>query len=136
LLLYIAKIVKNKYANYVNSIFKENKVYTTLGTLGTYALLKDSILPTIEPLNFKDKQWLSNLQYLKVKIDDINSGIKKYNAYIDGDWILMEYNPKKGILSYNFNDKILTKAKHLFKLSVTDNANNTNVYIATFYRKK
>jgi len=134
--LYIAKIVKNKYANYVNSKFKNNKVYTSLNTLGTYALLKDSILPLIKPINFKNKQWLTNKKYLKVKINDINSGIKNYNAYIDGNWILMEYNPKNGILSYNFNDKIYKKAKHLFKLSVTDNANNTNVYIATFYRKK
>jgi len=134
--LYIASIVKNKYANYVNSIFKDNKVYTTLKTLGTYALLKDSILPTIKPLNFYNKQWLTNRKYLKVKITDSDSGIKKYNAYIDGYWILMEYNPKNGILSYNFNDKIYKKAKHLFKLSVTDNANNTNVYIATFYRQK
>jgi len=48
----------------------------------------------------------------------------------------MEYNPKNGILAYNFNDKIYTKAKHHFKLIVTDNANNSNVYTATFYRKK
>jgi len=134
--LYIAKIIKNKYANYVASKLKGNKIYATLSTLGTYALLKDSILPTINPVNFKNKQWLSNQQYLKVKIDDANSGVKSYKAYIDGNWILMEYEPKKSILTYNFNDKSYTKAKHQFKLSVTDNANNTNVYIATFYRKK
>lgn len=134
--LYIAEIIKNKYVNYVNSIFKENKVYTTLKTLGTYALLKDSILPSIKPLNFKDKQWLSKEQFLKVEVNDLNSGIKNYNAYIDGHWALMEYNPKKGILSYNFDDKTFTTAKHKFKLSVTDNANNTNTFTATFYRLK
>lgn len=134
--LYIARIIKNKYANYENTIYKENKIYTTLSKLGTYALLKDSILPTIKPLNFENKQWISNLKFLKVKINDANSGIYKYDAFIDGKWILMEYNPKNGILAYNFRDKIYTKAKHLFKLIVTDNANNTNVYTATFFRKK
>ena len=45
-------------------------------------------------------------------------GIKNYLATIDGEWILMEYNHKKGILTYNFKDKKLVGSKHIFKLVV------------------
>jgi hypothetical protein len=47
----------------------------------------------------------------------------------------MEYNHKKGILTYNFNDKKLVGSKHIFKLVVLDNVGNTNSVNRTFYRK-
>ena len=71
----------------------------------------------------------------KVKVSDADSGIKNYLATIDGEWILMEYNHKKGILTYNFKDKKLVGSKHIFKLVVLDNASNTNTLIRTFYKK-
>ena len=47
----------------------------------------------------------------------------------------MEYNHKKGVLTYNFKDKKLVGSKHIFKLVVLDNVLNTNTVIRTFYRK-
>lgn len=134
--LYIAKLVRNKYVNYVPTKYKEHKLYTSTSTLGIYILKSDTILPSVKPLNFKNKQWLTKYHYLKVKIKDAESGIKKYNATIDGHWVLMEYDVKKDLLTYNFSDKKFTTAKHELKISVTDNVNNTKVYIASFFRKK
>jgi hypothetical protein len=48
----------------------------------------------------------------------------------------MEYNHKKGILTYNFNDKKLVGSKHIFKLVVSDNVGNTKELSATFYKKQ
>jgi Peptidase family M23 len=133
---YIANIVKKKFANYVPTKYKHNKLYTSINTLGDYMLKIDTVMPSISPVNFKDKQWLTRYHYLKVKIKDADSGIKKYTASIDGKWILMEYDAKKNLLTYNFNEKKFKKAKHELKISVTDNVNNTKVYIASFFRKK
>ncbi|MCF6212400.1 MAG: M23 family metallopeptidase [Flavobacteriaceae bacterium] len=134
--LYIAQIVRNKYANYKPTNYKKGKIYTSINTLGTYIVKQDTIMPTIESLNFKNKQWLTNYHFLKIKITDEDSGIKKYSATIDGQWVLFEFDAKKDILTYNFADKKFKKVKHELKLSVTDNVNNTKVYIATFFRKK
>ena len=133
---YIANIVNNKYANYVPTKYKQHKLFSSIETLGTYTLKIDSVLPKIKPINFRDKQWLTKYHFLKVKIVDAESGIKKYTATIDGKWILMEYDAKKDLLTYNFRDKKYTKVKHELKISVTDNVNNTKVYIASFFRKK
>ncbi|TYP96060.1 peptidase M23-like protein [Tenacibaculum adriaticum] len=133
--IYIANVTKEKYPYYVSTKKKEDKVYTTTKTLGSYTLKQDSILPSISLLNFKNNQWISALETLKVKIKDEESGIKDFEATIDGEWILMEYNHKKGILTYDFPDKKLVGSKHLFKLVVSDNVENTETISATFYRK-
>ena len=139
--LFIGRVNSKGYVtSFSNTKRKENKLYTVTRTLGKYKLASDTKKPSITPKNFKNGQWLTNYHFLKVKIKDDLTGIKSYRATIDGYWILMEYEPKTGILTYNFNDSkyhSFTKtAKHQLKIVVSDYVNNTNTYIATFYRKK
>ena len=133
--LFIGRVNKGK-TNYSNTKRKENKLYTLSKTLGNYALFFDHQIPKIRPVNFKDKQWLTKYRYLKLKISDEHSGIKSYRAEIDGKWILMEYDAKKGLLTYDFNDLELVGNKHTLKIIAIDNVNNSNTYIATFFRKQ
>ncbi len=133
--LYIANINRKKYPRHQNSKKKMNKIYTTTKILGNYTLKSDNQKPKISLINFKRDQWISKLNTLKVKISDIGSGIKNYRATIDGQWVLMEYNHKRSILTYNFSDKKLVGSKHLFKLAVSDNVGNTKTISTTFFRK-
>lgn len=133
--LYIANVNNKKYANYQNTRKKKNKVYTTTKTLGRYKLLTDKQKPRIYNPNFKNGSWMSNHNYLTIRISDAQSGIKTYDAFIDDEWVLMEYDLKRKKLSYDFRDKKLVGSKHIFKLVVSDNVGNTNTYTATFYRK-
>ena len=133
--LYIANVDYKKYPRYQYTRKKDSTFYTTTKSLGNYQLLLDTLAPELTPLYFKDEQWISNATTLKVKVSDADSGIKNYLATIDDEWILMEYNHKKGILTYNFKDKKLVGSKHIFKLVVLDNASNTNTLIRTFYKK-
>jgi len=134
--LFIARVSKRGKLSYASTKRKPNKLYTLSKTLGNYTLGTDTKKPMIKPMNFKNGQWLSNKKRLNVYIKDDLTGIKSYRATIDGKWILMEYEPKTGLLSYDFNDKKFTTAKHELKIVVKDYVNNTNTYIATFYRKK
>ncbi|HIE44827.1 MAG TPA: M23 family metallopeptidase, partial [Flavobacteriaceae bacterium] len=102
--LFIGKLNSKGYVSYSNTKRKENKLYTVTKSLGKFKLATDTKKPTITPKNFKNGQWLSNFRFLKVHIKDNLTGIKKYRATIDGNWILMEYEPKTGILTYDFND--------------------------------
>ena len=134
--LYIASIDKNGNSSYHKTVKKETTFYTTTKTLGNFKLLKDTTKPTIKLKNIKDQQWLTHFKKLEVNISDKESGIKTYRGEIDGEWILMEYDYKKGSLVYDFSDKKFTEAKHLLKITVTDNVGNTNTLNATFFRKK
>jgi hypothetical protein len=48
----------------------------------------------------------------------------------------MQYNHKKGILTYNFSDKILVGSKHIFNLALSDNVGNTTERSITFFKKQ
>ena len=133
--IYIANMNNKKYPYYMDTRKKSDKIFTTTKTLGKYGLLIDNQIPKIYNSNFKDNDWMSRLRYLTIKISDSQSGIKSYEASIDNEWILMEYDVKKKKLSYDFRDKKLVGSKHIFKLVVSDNVGNTNTYKSSFYRK-
>ena len=59
------------------------------------------------------------------------SGIKSYRATINDQWILMEHEPKKNTLTYDFSDHRFKQAKLDFKLEVKDQVGNKSVYEAT-----
>ena len=76
---------------------------------------------------------MSRTSSIEVEITDNLSGIAAYNAYVDGQWILMEYNPKKNMIYYTFDEHV-GKGSHHLKLVVVDNVGNTNVYQTDFTR--
>jgi len=134
--LYIASLNDKEQPQYQTTVKKEKTFYTSTKKLGKFTLQKDTIQPRVSLKNIKNEQWLTHFKTLEVKIADNESGIKSYRGEIDGEWILMEYNVKKGMLVYEFNDKTFTTAKHHLKVIVTDNVGNTNTLNATFFRKK
>jgi len=133
--LYIANLEYPKYPRYVYTKKKDSTFYTTTKTLGTYTLRKDSLSPELKMLYIVNNQWVSKAKTLKLKISDSDSGINNWRATIDGKWVLMRYNHKKNILTYNFNDKKLFGSKHIFKIVVSDNVGNTSERSLTFFRK-
>lgn len=134
--LFIARMLgyKNKLT-YSPTNKKGHVLSSRTKTLGTYTLATDTIQPEIKPLNFQNGKWLSKYRYLKVKVKDDLSGIKNYRATVNGKWILMEYDAKKNILTYDFNDNIITDTKNNLKIIVTDNVGNSSTFEAIFYRK-
>jgi len=90
---------------------------------GDFTILQDTIPPTI-------KQVFVNGTTARFKIKDNLSGIAYYEGIVNGEWVLMHYDNKNGIIwSENLNKKIPMKG--LFELTVTDNAGNK----ATFKQK-
>jgi hypothetical protein len=133
--LFIARLDKDLQPSYASTYKRGNTFTTRTRNLGTYTLAKDTIAPSIRSKNFKHKQWLTNYRYLSLMISDDLSGIDTYSATLNGEWILMEYEPKTQTLTYNFDDKILDKKQCELKVTVTDNVGNTNTYEVSFYRK-
>ncbi|GAA4975268.1 M23 family metallopeptidase [Algibacter aquimarinus] len=134
--LYIARLIGYKnYPAYTYTKRKGDFLTANTKTLGTYALAMDTINPSISSNNFKKGQWLSKYRYLKIKIDDKESGISKYRATVNGKWILMEYDYKTKMLTHDFNDGIITDTKNNLKVIVTDNVGNNSTFETLFYRK-
>jgi len=132
--MFIARLDKKMKPVHVSTHKRGNSFSTRTRNLGTYTLAIDTIAPKIQPKNFKEKQWLSNYNYLSLRISDDVSGIDTYSAKINGQWILMEYEPKKKTITYNFDDKILNEKQCNLEVIVTDNVGNDTTFKSTFYR--
>jgi len=133
---YLALIGKGKKSYYIFQKKKNDTITAYTKSFGYFSIKYDSIAPYIRPLNFKENADLTNYRYLKIKIGDKKTGIKSYEAYIDDQWILLEYDYKTGILTYDFSDLKLTGKKHTLKIKVTDNNQNSRQLKTTFYRKE
>lgn len=129
---FIGQINDSGQIIYQGGKWVNNKLTTKCHSFGNYAVAIDTLAPKIKPLNiYAGKHMTSST--LKMSIRDDLSGIKSFSGRIDGKWILMEYDPKRARLTHHFL-KSLSKGKHLFTLTVTDERNNTSTYEVSFIR--
>ena len=133
--LFIARLDERSRPSYT-STYKRGTTFTTrTRELGRYTLAKDTVAPKVWAKNFKEHQWLTNYRYLSLHISDDLSGIDEYKATINGEWILMEYEPKTSTLTYNFDDRIENKTECNLEVIVTDNVGNSTTFKSSFFRK-
>ncbi len=134
--LFLGRLNYKGDAYYNTTTKKEDKLSIRTRTFGEYALVADKDAPSIKALNFENDKWISKNETLRIKIEDDLSGISSYRATINGKFILMEYNYKKDVLVYNFEDDIIDETDNNLKLIVIDNVGNSATFEATFFRKK
>ncbi len=133
--MFIARLSRKGKAQYMNTYKNGTSFSTRTRELGTYTMAQDTVPPKIRPRNFKQKQWLTNYRYLSLRISDDLSGIASYTATLNGEWILMEYEPKTSTLTYNFDDVILDKKQCNLEVTVTDNVGNSTTFNSSFFRR-
>ncbi len=135
---YIAKVDTAKKKKYfISKDIEGQSLVADISDLGDYTIAYDSIPPLISPKNFQAKSQLNNYNYLSLKIEDNESGVDTYDAYLNGEWILMEYEPKENTLTYNFEDAVQESAKEYnLRVVVTDKLNNQSVYTTIFKKGK
>jgi murein DD-endopeptidase MepM/ murein hydrolase activator NlpD len=120
-----------------NSTHRKESVYEIkVKTLGQYALVLDTVPPVISIAKSIVGKDLSNRKTLQVSIKDGLSGIKTYNGYLNGKWILMEYDNKTKLLTHNFNDGIVLNGDNELKVVVVDNVGNSSIFETHFQRSQ
>lgn len=92
-------------------------------TLGKYTLLKDTVPPKIKIVQ-------QNSNYIRCYITDDLSGIKDFELFVDDQWVLMNYDPKR---NYIWSEKLDPSTPFVgnIELRVRDNVNNENIYSTT-----
>jgi hypothetical protein len=132
---YLGIVSGKKSINFVSSDHKKGVFKARTKALGKYIVGRDTLPPTIEPVNFEDGKWISNYRKLSFIIDDADTGIGHYRGTIDGKWVLFEYEYKKKSLTFTFDDYPLEGTKHFIEITVKDKVGNSSQYNAVFYRK-
>ena len=133
--LYISQHIDNKF-NYLGNRIENGFLKASSKTLGSFYIKEDSIAPNVEFLNIQDSKWYSNLDKIKIKGYDKETGIKSYSAWINEKWILLEYDIKKNLFFYDFSDRVNSESiANNLKVEIKDNVGNTTTKEITFYRK-
>ncbi|MEO9873083.1 M23 family metallopeptidase [Ekhidna sp.] len=115
--------VFGKRFNYMGGEWNGEKIKFSTRDLVSYTILEDSVPPSVEVK-------MVNSDYLKFRIADKMSGIKSFKATINGEFVLMHYEPKRNFIwSQKLNKNIPFKGK--FILEVIDNSNNGTIYSKT-----
>jgi hypothetical protein len=104
--------------------------------LGKYALVLDVIPPKISIAKSIEGKWLSDKKFIQFTISDDLSGIKSYNGYLNGKWILFEYDNKTKKITHNFSDGIVAEGANELKIIVVDNLGNSTIFETQFFRSQ
>lgn len=133
--MYVSRVMPWGTQYYTSTQRKKDRLTALIKEFGRYEVALDQDNPIITPVNVRDKKWMSNYRFLRMKIEDKTSGIANYRATVNGEFILMEYEYKDKELIYDFNDGKFQDGKNDFKLIVTDNVGNTSIFEAEIFRK-
>jgi len=113
--------------------WKGDYIIVKTRSFGAYTVMMDSIRPKLTPINISENANLSKKWSIMIKAEDNLSGVHKYNAYIDGEWVLLEYDYKKKRLVHYFQEE-LSKGSHQFKIIVSDKIGNVSKLNYQFIR--
>lgn len=119
---------------YNNTYRKGNNFSIKTKTLGKFKLAQDITPPRIYNVNFIEGKTLTTQKTISVSVSDLHSDIDTYNGYLNGKWILMEYDYKTKKLTHNLEDAIYVEGRNDLKIVVTDNLQNSTTFESYFYK--
>jgi murein DD-endopeptidase MepM/ murein hydrolase activator NlpD len=128
--------IEGKKVNYNPTYRKDNVFNTKVKILGKYALVSDTVAPKISMAVPVEGKWISDQKTIQLSIYDELSGIKSYNGYLNGKWVLFEYDNKTRKLTHYFSDGIAVDGANDLKVVVMDNVGNSTTFETRFFRSQ
>lgn len=133
--LFLGEINGNRIS-YIPTFRKGNVFTAKTKTLGKFKLVLDTIPPVVSISKSIEGKWLSNSKSIQFTINDGLSGIKSYNGYLNGKWILFEYDNKTKRITHNFSDGVVAEGQNDLKIIVIDNLGNSTTFETSFFRSQ
>ncbi|MFF5381361.1 M23 family metallopeptidase [Pedobacter suwonensis] len=120
-------LIVNANGSSQGGFFENGYVKARPKNFGSFYIAIDTIAPRISPVNISEGKSMAGLSKIILKISDNLSGIKSFDGYIDGQWVLMEFDAKTATLWHSFDERT-PSGKHSFELVVTDMKENIRRY--------
>ncbi|MCX6272844.1 MAG: hypothetical protein NTU44_16840, partial [Bacteroidetes bacterium] len=126
---------KNQYS-YIGGQYENGWVTALTRKFGAFVIVVDKTPPSVTEIGNstrvrgkgKKKTVVSGGgNKLTFRIGDNFSGIGSYCGYMNGEWVLMEYDFKRYTLTYHF-DSAMKPGRNKFELFVTDKMGNTTTF--------
>lgn len=122
--VYISKIRKDSSFVYKGKTWRNEFLSAKTKEFGSYCIVADTINPIISSVTINQKNNIfGGVGSLSAQIKDNESGISYYRGEINGNWILMEYEHKKDLLTYHIPSDF-KKGEYTITILVRDRLNN------------
>ncbi len=126
--------VDGKKISYNATFRKDDFFQTKVKVLGTYALVSDTLAPRISMAIPIEGKWINQQKSVQLTIADDLSGIKSYNGYLNGKWVLFEYDNKTRKITHFFTEGLVADGANELKVVVVDNMGNSTTFETRFFR--
>lgn len=114
------EVDENNNTSFSGGEWDGNEFTFTSRDFGTYTLIEDLDKPSITALTL-------NQNSLRFRVSDKLSGVASINCYVNGEWVLMNYDYKRNLIWSEKKDKSV-KFTGEVKLVVRDNVNNEETF--------
>ncbi len=128
--------IEDKKINFNYTKLKDNTFSTYTKNWGKFSLIKDTIAPSIKIAKSIEGKWISDKKSIEFTISDALSGIKSYDGYLNGSWILFEYDYKTKKIVHYFDDGVVAEGVNNLKVVVADNVGNSAIFETQFLRSQ
>ena len=130
----IATLSAKGKPSYVSGTYHTHSITARIRRFGTFWIVADTVAPTLTP-RFAEGESLCDRATLVVEAKDNFSGIKEYNAYINGVWVPLEYSPTRHTLTHRFDRQHpIGHGEHILVIIAEDNCGNRTSLRSTFTR--
>ncbi|OXA84471.1 peptidase M23 [Flavobacterium hibernum] len=133
--LFVGRFSGNS-VSYNGTMRKSDSFAAKSKILGQFGLVLDTIAPTIKIVKPIQDKWITGVKKIDFIINDSSSGIKSYNGYLNGKWVLFEYENKSKKITYTFDDEMVAEGANDLKIEVIDNVGNSAIFETHFFRSQ
>ncbi len=111
--------------------YENGYLFGKVKSLGSFIVNIDTTAPQLRAINIINNKVMTNESSIKFALTDNLSGVASYNAYLDGKWVLLEFDAKTALLKYTF-DRPKELKSHDIVVSVCDERKNNKTYRWSF----
>lgn len=112
--------------------YDNGKITAQVKAFGQYTVMIDTVPPVITNIDVRND--MKGRKDFTLKIQDDLSGIKTFKASMNGEWILMEYEPKRNALTHYFDDRTNSAGEKHLLVEVTDDRGSSSTFSMKFVR--
>lgn len=129
--LIINQKIEKKKNSYPSTHINGNSICAHTRNFGKFYVGEDVKNPTLKPIKNYNGLTLKAGSTIQYSVSDNQSGLDYYHAFIDGEWVLLEYDLKSNRFKHTIESN-LTKGEHEFFIVVTDHCGNLSKHLFTF----
>lgn len=119
-----------KVAGAAGGRYADGWITAQVKAFGQYTVMLDTTPPVITNVDLRAE--MKGRKGFNLRIADDLSGIASWRGTINGEWVLLEYDPKSKALAHTFDKHTRAPGRKEFKLQVTDDRGNTANFQSTF----